>query len=208
MLDKLMGLWRAPRIDSAARLRDFLDRNAAQLAQRTVIGYCMVKTRLPISELATEKQFAEAYDRARWESFAAVLADLVVVAEGYLRPAAVGREVALADRLAALYRGVLEGHPVPAHRPQGWSDATATMRARLAEAQQAPPRPIADVALVAAEAVFAALPIHSRLSAPDKPAMIANVQFLMVGLAHEFEGRFAPADIVADLLGAPSEAGA
>ena len=44
------------------------------------------------------------------------------------------------------------------------------------------------------------LPIHETLRDPDKPAIVASVQFQMVGLAHQFESRFRPAALAADLL--------
>lgn len=200
MLQGLLQRWRVPAVNTAAGLGAFLDKNASLITQKSVIGYCHVKTNLPLSELLKEKRFLDAYEVARWESFAAVLADLVLVAETYLRPAAGGRLPALAGRLTDLYRDILAGHPAPAHRPEGWQAEIGAVRERLAAAQEGLPLPIMQIAETSARRVFESLPIHERLREPDQPAVEANVRFLMVGLAHKFESNFDGPAIVADLL--------
>lgn len=199
------GLRRAKRqkgVASAAALAAFLDRNAALVSQKTVVGYCLVKTRLPLAELIKEKAFADAYDAAVWEAYAAVLADLVIVAEAHLRAAAGARPQSIAEGLLRIHADVLAGHPAPAGRPDGWGAETARLRVRLAEAQAAPPRPIRDIAETAADRIFVSLPIHERLRTPDRPAAVAGVQFLMVGLAHEFESQIDCDAVVAELQAA------
>lgn len=200
MLQGLLRRWRTPAITSAAGLREFLDKNASLIAQKSVIGYCHVKTNLPVSELLKEKQFLDAFTVAQWESFAAVLADLVLVAEAYLRPAAAGRLPALADRLTAMFGEILAGHPTPVHRDQGWQDEVDKMRARLTVAQEGLPQSIRSIAETSARRVYDVLPIHERLRDADQPAVEANVHFLMVGLAHKFDANFDYPAIVADLL--------
>jgi hypothetical protein len=202
MLQGLLRRWRAPAVSSAADLSEFLDKNASLIAQKSVIGYCHVKTNLPLSELLKEKQFVEAFEVARWEAFAAVLADLVMVAEAHLRPAAAGRLVAVADRLVDLYREILARHPVPAHRAEGWQAEIGAMRTRLTAAQETLPLSIMKISETSARRVYDTLPIHERLREPDQPAVEANVRFLMVGLAHKFEANFDTAAIVDDLLAA------
>jgi hypothetical protein len=126
----------------------------------------------------------------------------MMVAEGRLRPAANGQGAEVAERLADLHANLLSAHPAPAHHTDGWAGHMAAMRQRLATAQIVPPLGIADIAKISAERIYATLPIHERLREPDKPAVVANVQFMMVGLAHRFEAEIDSAAIVADLLGA------
>lgn len=200
MLQGLLRRWRTPAIASADGLRDFLDKHASLIAQKSVIGYCHVKTNLPLSELLKEKQFHDAFEVARWEAFAAVLADLVVVAEAYLRPAAAGRLPALADRLTTVFQEILASHPAPAHRAGGWQSEIGAIRSRLSAAQEGLPRSIRLIAETSARRVYDVLPIHERLREADQPAVEANVHFLMVGLAHKFDGNFDYPALVADLL--------
>lgn len=203
MFSRLLARWRqTPPIASVGDLADFLDRSAAQIAQKSVIGYCLVKTQLPLAELTRDQRFAEAFDRSRWEAYAAVLADLIVVTEMYLRPAAGSRAGDLVGPLSRLYAAILARHPAPVHRPEGWEALAAAMPGRLAGAALAEPSSIARVAETSADRLFETLPIHERLREPDKPAIVANVQFLMVGLARRFDSGLERDALVGELLAA------
>lgn len=202
MLKQLLQRWRRPAIVTADALGAFLDQNAALVSQKTIIGYCNVKTMLPLPELMKEKMFADALEVSRWESYAAALSDLFLVAEGRLRAAADGKQYELVERLAGLFETVLTRHPAPLHKPNGWTDHIAALRQRLTTAQLAPPLAMVDIATTCAEQIYATLPIHERLREADKPAIVANVQFLMVGMAHRFDAEIDSSAIVADLLGA------
>ncbi|HEX6980313.1 MAG TPA: hypothetical protein VF342_13535 [Alphaproteobacteria bacterium] len=200
MLKALIRRWRGASVATPAALIEFLDHRAALVAQKSIIGYCHVKTRLPLSELTIEKQFADAFEISRWEGYAAVLADLVVMTEGYLRPFAGSRAGDLVGPLAGIYEQTLAIHPRPGHRPEGWAADVERLRQRLLAAQAGPVRQPAEVALNSAERLYETLPIHSTLREPDKPAIVANVQFMIVGLAHEFRKQLDCAALVAELL--------
>ena len=202
MLSELLQKWRRPRIGTADALAKFLERNAWMVSQKNVIGYCTVKTNLPMSELLREKPFADAYDIAIWEAYAAVLADLVAVAETYLRSHAERRAPEVAAALGATYEALLVAHPLPPHRSAGWGREVAAVRRRLGESLATVPKSIRHISATSADRIVATLPIHERLRAPDAPAVVAGVQFMMVGLAHEFESRLDGAAIVADMLAA------
>ncbi len=202
MFRQLLQRWRRPAIVTADALGTFLDQNASLIAQKTIIGYCTVKTMLPLAELMKEQRFADAMELSRWEAYAAALSDMFVVAEGRLREAAAGRPYDLVERLAALFETILNRHPAPAHKTGGWAADAAAMRQRLTTAQLAPPMAMADIVLTCAEKIYVTLPIHERLREPDKPAIVANVQFMMVGMAHRFDTEIDSAAIVADLMGA------
>lgn len=206
MLSNLFRRRRKPPVVDRESLCRFLDQRAALITQKTIIGYCHVKTNLPISELIVEKQFADAFDRSRWEAYAAILADLVVIAEGRLRVAAGAGAAVLPARLAELYGAVLASRPCPVHRAGGWHDEVAALRGRLAEAQESPPRPVAEVSRVSARKVFRSLPIHERLRRPDAPAVEAGVRFLFVGLAREFDRDLDHAALADALLAAETDA--
>jgi hypothetical protein len=186
MFAGLTRLWTRERIATLAGFADFLDRHAAMITHRSVIGYVQVKTRMPLHEIAREAPFRAAFERSRTEAYAAILADLLVVAEGVLREAAPGP---LVEGLVRVYAELLARQSLPAHRPEGWDEATAALRARLAAAATAPPARVAEVARRSAERVYETLPIHESLRAADAPAIRASIQFLMVSLYAEFERR-------------------
>jgi hypothetical protein len=198
MLSRLVARLRSKRVATLGALADFLDRESAQIAQRSIIGYVHVKTRLPLHELTKERPFAEAFEVARWEAYAAILADLMLVLHGVLSPAAAGGAAALREPLLRLYRDLLARHPLPAHRATGWDDAVIALDGRLTSAALAPPESIAKIAEHSAKRVYDTLPIHKSLRQPDKPAIVANVQFLIVGLAHRFK-RFDAASLADEL---------
>jgi hypothetical protein len=145
----LSRLWRRLRasvepqpIATRAALQVFLEERALLIAQKCAIDYCRGKTGLASYALFTERPFLEALDVCRWETFEAVLGDLVILAEGCLRPHA-GRELRprLREALGELYSGILARAAVPAHRPQGWSDAAASFAERFAAAVGGGPPP-------------------------------------------------------------------
>jgi hypothetical protein len=186
MFAQLLHRWRPARINSVIQFTNFLDRNAWLVAQKSVIGYCTVKTMLPIHELIKDKPFADAYDISIREAYAAALADLMEIGFGYLNAA---RPQGKFDhRLVETYRDFLERQSLPASRSaEGWGPEIAAFRDRLATAATNPRRSIRDIAGGSAARIAATLPIHERLRQPDVPAIKANVEFLMVGIAHEFE---------------------
>lgn len=201
MIGGLLRRWRTPQVNTVAGLAGFLNQNASLIAQKSVIGYCHVKTNMPLGELLRDKAFFDAFELARWEAFAVVLADLVLVAESYLRPLAGGRLSVVADRLTDIFREILASHPLPAQRPGDWEAEVESLRARLAAAQETLPLSIVEIADTSARRLYDALPIHERLREPDQPAVEASVRFMMVGLAHKFNGSLDVAAIAADLLG-------
>jgi hypothetical protein len=207
VLSRIFRRWRPAPIASRGDLRTFLDQRAALVAQQSVVGYCHVKTGLTLKDLNCEPEFAKAFEFSRWEAFVAVLADLAVLAEGRLRPAAGARASELVEGLTDLFAAVLAGHTPPSHRAEGWPVEIAALRDRLARVQIAPPMPAVKVAEVSAARLYDTLPIHPDLRIRDRPALIANVQFRMVSLCDEFDRRLDPHAVVADLIG-PARQGA
>src|SRR5213593_4830339 len=90
-------------ITTADALRTFVEERAAFIAQKCATDYCRGKTGLASYALFTEKPFLDAFDVCRWETFAAVLGDLLILTEGQLRPhVAPGQQPKLCAGLAAL----------------------------------------------------------------------------------------------------------
>lgn len=186
LLTRLLGP--APRLDTADDLAAFMARHASLVAQKATIEYCRLKAGGHWDKLLREPPFAKALERARWDAFAAVLTDVLVIAEGKLRDPA-GPSTRLADRLAALGGAILAGHPAPAHRPGGWDAIRAAMRERLAQAQLAAPKPIATASAPAGRAVFDALPIHPSLRGHDRELIARNVAFNLCRFVEDLERR-------------------
>lgn len=201
---RLMGIFprrRHPTVDTADALRDFCRRHAAFIAQKCAIDYSRTKAGLFSYQLFKEQAFIDALTRCRWEGYAAVLADILIVMEGFLRPIAGDDATRVADRLAAWYPAILALDPPPAHRPGGWADAEARFAARMAAAAAAPPRGPAAVATVSGRLLYEALPIHTNHRDLDQEMVVASVCFRMVSLWQEMERRIDRAAVCADLIG-------
>lgn len=189
-------------IDTALGLQAFLDERAAFVAQKNIVAYCQMKTRTYLLDLLKEKVFQEAFDRSRWESFAVVLSDLLIIVDGDLGTGLKDEERrVLAARMGAMYRAILDGHPRPAHRPEGWADAFEAFDRRLAVAQLAPPKPVVEVASHSAERLFALLPIHDSLRARDGMSVEGGVRFLIAAATDALGRRMCREPLLADLLG-------
>ena len=73
-------------IETVEVFQQFVQERASLIAQKCAIDYCRGKTGLASYALFTEQPFLKALDVCRWEAFVSVLGDLLIVAEGCLRP--------------------------------------------------------------------------------------------------------------------------
>ena len=203
-------LWRSlrarfapPPIDSIEGLETFLEERAALIAQKCAIDYCRGKTGLASYALFTEAPFLKALDVCRWETFAAVLGDLIIITEGNLRQtASPSQRAQLRDRLATLYATVLGRMPAPEHRPQGWADAVASFAKRMEKTGSAAAALTRDVADHSAKRLFDTLPIHSSMRALDEEVVYGAVRFRMTAVSQEMQRRLIAAKLVEQLIGA------
>jgi hypothetical protein len=182
-------------------LRCFLEERASLIAQKCAIDYCRGKTGLASYALFTEKPFLDALDLCRWETFAAVLGDLLILAEGQLRPHATdGERPRLVEALSRVYSAVLAELPVPGHRGHGWDDAVRSLATRLAEASRGEPRQALDVADHSARRLFDTLPIHSSMREVDEEVVYGAVRFRMIAVSQELQRRLRAEALVGRLL--------
>lgn len=187
------------KICRVADLQDFIASQAAFVSQKATIEYCRARAGLNWDKLFAERPFQTALDVSRWEAFAAVLADLLVIVEGRLRPGLADRPALLADRLAAIGRDILARHPAPAHLPGGWSAAEAMIRQHLAEAQLAGPRPAGEIGFAAGSRVYETLPIHPSLRGHDRELVTNNIRFGLVRAAETMTGRLDLSALAAEI---------
>jgi hypothetical protein len=198
---RLKARLRPAPIATAAALRTFLAERAALIAQKCAIDYCRGKTGLASYALFTEKPFLEALDRCRWDSFAAVLGDLLIVAEGKFRPhVATGEHSRLCAALAGLYPAILATVPPPAHRAEGWGEAIASFALRFAETSKGTPRQALDVADHSARCLFESLPIHTSYRELDEEVVYGAVRFRMIAVSQELQGRLRAVELARELL--------
>ena len=103
VLRRVMSRLRPASIATVPALETFLRERASLIAQKCAIDYCRGKTGLASYALFTERPFLDALDVCRWEAFAAVLGDLLILAETALRPQVeAGERARLCEALVAL----------------------------------------------------------------------------------------------------------
>jgi len=202
---RLKARLRPAPIATADALKTFLKERSALIAQKCAIDYCRGKTGLASYALFTEEPFLKALDVCRWETFATVLGDLLIVAEGYLRPHVTDKQhPRLCGALIGLHSAALAALPVPAHRGQGWGDAIALFPLRLKEASCREPQQALDVADHSARRLFDTLPIHISMRALDEEVVYGAVRFRMIAVSQEMQRRFVIADLIEQLLADPA----
>lgn len=203
MLKALTGLWHKPRpVADVDALRQFLAGEAAFLAQKTTVEYCRARAGLLWQKLFEEAEFRHALDICRWGAMAAVLADQVIVVEGYLRPHSEGAEAEVGSALVAIYEEILGSYrEVPPEQRVGWDDLMSELPARMARAQLARPHGPADIARVAGNRVYDLLPIHKSLRGHDREMIVNALRFGMVSFYGKLENTVRdPASLVRDLV--------
>jgi hypothetical protein len=186
-------------IATRASLADFLSREASLIAQKPIVDYVHMKTRLSLSEFTREQQFRDAFDASRAASFAAVLADLAAVVETHLRAAAGTRAGALPAALARLFRECLDRLDIP--MPGDTARLARELEQRLAQLQLAAPKSSADVALTCGNAIFDLLPIHPRLRKDDREPVVEGVRFFFMSRCQRLGERLDKPALIAALIG-------
>jgi len=163
MLTALRALLPPPKIRSLAALQQFLDREAAHVAQRSIIDFSRNELGNLSPHAFEDDRFLKKLAVCRWEGFASVLADMTVLAHAHLVQAGFDRAT-LDRRLGDLYEAILTGHPLPDHRRdegRTWQAEIAMLRQRLAERPAGPAHPQADAEVTGAK-VFETLPFPPR----------------------------------------------
>src|SRR5688572_16703646 len=201
VLRRVMSRLRPASIATVPALSTFLQERSSLIAQKCAIDYCRGKTGLASYALFTEKPFLDALDVCRWETFAAVLGDLLILVETALRPH-VGQEQRerLCAALADLHSRILASMPAPAHRGRGWADVGESVALRLRAGSAGAPAQALDVADHSAKRLFDTLPIHSSYRELDEEVVYGAVRFRMIAVNQELQRRLAPAQLAGELL--------
>ena len=187
-----------------AAFEAFLGRQAAFVAQKTVIDYCRVKSGANEKTLFADPDFVAALQHCRWQVYLPALADLAGLAEAWLRPHCPGQEAALAARLAAWHAGVLAVQDIPEAERESADAAQRAIAGYLAQLQAAPPGPAHRRPLLAEAPLFATLPIHADQRRGEGLAIRGALRFHIVSAQQEMERGFDPAGLCAALLRQPA----
>lgn len=197
MLHRVKEFFFPPSVSTQAELRAFIAGEAAYLAQKTVIGYCRVKTMLDYEKLMTEAPFRDGQEISRWEAYASTLGDVAIMVEGWLRPNDAGSRRLVADAIAALYRAILT-ETVPAHR-QDWVDSLEAFATRFGQAREAAPEPPEKIVTGSAALIHDVVPIADRLKRNDREVILGDLRLHILAAHASMLKRFRRDALIAAL---------
>lgn len=190
------------KVRSVEALGVFLSQQSFFIAQKCSDTYCRGKTGLSYFALAEETAFRDALAVCRWEGYAAMLMALAAVAERHLVDAG-GAPERVEARLIELVDKILSAHPLPDHRPGGWSDVLDALPERLRWARADPRPALAEIAAPAARRLFDVLPIHASHRELDDEVVTNAVQFQFVGFSDRFRREVDSGEIGRELNAPP-----
>lgn len=158
---------RRPPISDAKALADFIDANAAFVAQKGIYEYSRARAGHYAKVLFGEAGFQHAVEVSRWRAYPLGLAMVTELVEGVLAPQAADRGEHI-EALRALTLSIFDRYPVPvAIGGPAWDDLRADLAQRLSRIALHPPKPAMDIPEPLAEAYFDLMPIHEKLRGRD-----------------------------------------
>jgi len=199
MLGWLRQRFGAPKLGDARSLERFLGRQAAFVAQKTAIDYCRVKAGRHERETFSDPHFLAALEHCRWQTFAAAVADVVALAEAWLRPHGIESEPRLAKALAEIGTRILAAADAPVSERETLDAMRDRLPRLLAERQMAPAPSAHRLPLEAEAPLLATLPIHPDQRVGETPAIRGALRFHIVSTQQEMERCFDPAALARSL---------
>lgn len=191
---------RPPPIHDADQLADFVDQQAAFVAQKGIYEYARARAGHYAKVLFREPEFQTACDISRWQTFPLGLAMVGELLEGVLLPAWRGDRVDLTDAVRGLVLSVFDRYPVPqVLDAQMWSQLRAELDRRLKQMGLHPPKWVKDIPEPFWERYFDLMPIHEKLRTRDAPTTRNYLRVTLINIHDELVRRIDAADMAAKL---------
>ena len=199
-----MGLFdifrRRPAIRDASALADFIDQNAAFVAQKGIYEYSRARAGHYAKVLVREPEVRDASDRSRWQAYPLGLAMVGEVVEGVLSSARPEDHPALVDSIRTLTLGVFDRHPVHAGLgPEAWQVLREALERDLQRIGLHAPKWAKDVPAPFAEKYVDLMPIHPTLRGRDAPTIHNYLRVTMCNIHDELTRRIDAAAVIGSL---------
>ena len=169
-------------------LYEYLDEQAAYIAQSSAYSYCRARTGFMAPKLFAEAEFVVNLDRSKWATYLAVLEDLLITLEWEMRGWGLAPE-ALHAGLCDVYNGILSGRPRPPEREEPWPKADDGFARRLAQSQMAAPKTTGELSQHSGKVLFNTVPIHPDMKNIDEEMVVNSVRFRLLRFAEELPAR-------------------
>ncbi|MHA1530018.1 MAG: esterase [Alphaproteobacteria bacterium] len=169
---------RKGRVRTLPELAVAIGEGAAFLAQGASYSYIRARSGTMGPRLMQDAGFGVGMERCKWEGFAAIAGDLILIVETELRPHGAGT----VDTWRRLYREVLAAQAMPAHRADtGWADRLAEFDQALDTHRALPARGVEDLCEHSAEVLLAFVPVEDAIRDLDREMVVNNVKFRFIG---------------------------
>jgi hypothetical protein len=180
---------RKPRIASCDALADFIDAQAAFIAQKGIFEYSRARAGHYSKVMFNEPDFVSAAEVARWSAFPLGLGMAAEVADSALRRTAPGLE-GVTDAVEAATLTVFDRYPVPdALGPQKWREIRQALSVRLGYLKMHGPKRALDISAPYEQPYFDLMPIHEKLRKPDFPTLGNYLRVSLCNIYDEFIAR-------------------
>jgi hypothetical protein len=187
----LFGFFRRPPpIRDVAALADFIDRNAAFVAQKGIYEYARARAGHYSKVLFREQPFLDAIEQSRWRAYPLGLAMVAELVEGILRPHSGDDHNRQFEALMDLVLSVFDRYPVPASLgDEAWSGSRTELARRLQLIGLHPPKWAKDIPEPYAQAYWEMMPIHEKMRTQDFPTTRNYLRVTMCNIHDEFSQR-------------------
>jgi hypothetical protein len=197
---------RPPPVRDVAGLADFIDQQAAFVAQKGIYEYSRARAGHYAKVLFKEPEFHTAADVSRWQTFPLGLAMVGELVEGVLLPAWPADRPALNDAVRTMVLAVFDRYPVPkALDAQTWERLRAELDQRLKRMVMHPPKFAMDIPEPFWERYFDLMPIHEKMRTRDAPTTRSYLRVTMINIHDQLTKRMDIAAVIA-ALSAPQRA--
>jgi hypothetical protein len=127
--------------------------------------------------LMQDARFGAGMERCKWEGFAAIAGDLILIVETELRPHGSGT----AGAWRRLYREVLAAQKMPEHRANtGWADRLTEFDLALEAHLALPARGVEDICEHGAGVLLAFAPVEEAIRKLDREMVVNNIKFRFI----------------------------
>ena len=187
----LFDFFRRPEpIRDDAALTDFIDRNAAFVAQKGIYEYSRARAGHYSKVLFREPDFQNAVEVARWRAYPLTLAMVVEVADNVLHLEHPEQRKLGLEKIIALALAAFDRYPAPsALGSNTWNALRAELERRLKLIATHPPKRAAHIPVPYAQEYFDLMPIHEKLRGPDFPTLGNYLKATLVNIHDELKQR-------------------
>jgi hypothetical protein len=186
---------RPPPIRDPDGLAEFIDTNAAFVAQKGIYEYARARAGHYAKVLFGEEGFKQAVEVSRWRAYPLGLAMVGEVATVVLQETTALARADVVRHVSDLTLSCFDRWDVPAALDEtAWRELRVELAERLDRVGLHPPKRAMDIPEPIAEAYFALMPIHESLRGQDFPTLRNYLRVTLCNVHHELTKRLdAPA---------------